>query len=124
MDQPKVSHQHPYVTKSSGHAPIQKNMIYVQPFMRSIYQNRLPRHPHLPIHQYEQRPQGPSPCPRYMEYCPFHRHVTSRTTTASTDTSTALCISAVIVISTITPPRYEPVHLIFRREPHHWHQNF
>ena len=49
----------PSVMGASAHAPRHRNSMYVQTVRRSIYDTRQPEHPHSPIRQYEQRPQGP-----------------------------------------------------------------
>ena len=81
---------------------------------RSIYDTRRPEHPHLPIGHYERCPQVPALRPRHMESYLFHGHTTS----------TSPCISAAVVITTNTPPHYKPTHLIHRRDPHYWYQQF
>ena len=49
----------PFVKGVSVHEPRQSNSMYVQTIRQSIYETRLPEHPHSPIRRYEQRPQGP-----------------------------------------------------------------
>ena len=55
------------VTGQSDHAPRQRNSKYKQMVILSIYKTRQNKHPHFPIHQYKQFPQGPTPRPRYIE---------------------------------------------------------
>ena len=53
------------VTGASIHAPIHSNSMYVQKIRPSIYNTRLPEHPHSPIRWYKHRPQGHASRPRY-----------------------------------------------------------
>ena len=53
------------VVISSVHATIQRNILYVHMVIWSIYDNRQPKHPRLPMCQYKRRPQGPASCPHY-----------------------------------------------------------
>ena len=94
----QIYHQH--VTGASIHAPRQRNSTYVQTVRQSIYETKWPYHPHSPIRQYWQLPQGPPLWPRYMESCPFHKHATS--TTTYTSKSMAPCISAAVTITAST----------------------
>ena len=55
------------LTGVSVHVPRQRNSTYIHTVRRSIYKTRHPEHPHLPILQYERVPQGPVPCPCYIE---------------------------------------------------------
>ena len=54
------------VTGESVHAPRQRNSTYIQMFRRYIYETKWTKHPHSPIHLYQQRLQGPDSRPRYM----------------------------------------------------------
>ena len=95
-----ASDRHIVVTVASINAPRQRNSTYVQKVRRSIFDTRQPEQPHLPILQYERRPQGPAPCPCYMESCPDTALLYA--TAMSTSTSTNLCIAAIVTITAIT----------------------
>ena len=100
-----------FVTGTSVHPPRQRNSTYIKTFIRSIYEIRLPEHPHLPILQWELRPQGPASRPRYVESCLD----TALLNAMSTSTSTAPCISAAVTITAITAPqRQEPAQCRIR----------
>ena len=47
------------LTGVSAHAPRHRYDTYLQTLRRSIYETRIPEHPHLPILRCKQRPQGP-----------------------------------------------------------------
>ena len=83
--------------------------MYVQTVRGSIYNTRLPKHPHSPIFQCLKRPQVLHLLTRYMESLTFHEYAMSTSIYASTSP----CISAYISIATITPPRYNPYHFLF-----------
>ena len=98
------------VTGKSIHVSRHRNSTYVQMFRRSIYEDKCPKQPHLPMRHCQQRPQGPNSRPRYMKSCPFHRPATSAT--SCTATSTVLCISSSITITASTAlMRQDPSHL-------------
>ena len=59
------------VTGASVHVPIERNSTYIQTVIRYINETRWPEDPHLPIHRYEQFPQGTTSWPCYMESCPY-----------------------------------------------------
>ena len=98
------------VTGASVRAPRQSNSTYIQTVRRSIYDTRLPEHPHSLIRQYKRCLQVPPSRPRYMESCPDTALL--YTTATYTVTSTTLCISADITITASTTPLcQEPAHL-------------
>ena len=79
------------VTGASVRAPRQSNSTYKQTVRRSIYDTRLPEHPHSLIRQYKRCLQVPPSRPRYMESCPD--------TALLYATAMTPCISVVVMIT-------------------------
>ena len=109
------------VTGASVYAHIKSNSTYAQMFIRSIYETRWLKIPHLPIcHCKQPPPQGPASQPRYIESCPATAQIyaTSRPTptvllTVWSPRELHCCVKS---LPAIAPG--------IQHYPHHWNHHF